>query len=79
MNTYEKIFLAMIIISIIFFMVLCITLIPKQLEFINNCENDCNEKGFNDYETKMLSYPLNNVNGKCYCINKTKIKLEGMK
>ena len=41
----------------------------KQMDFSNDCESRCLEKDL-DYETEFRSYPISNVNGKCFCKSK---------
>ena len=59
---------------LIFTIIWEINIIPKQISFDNICQSNCLSKGL-DYETKIFSYPWNNVNGECYCKKLNYIKI----
>lgn len=48
---------------------------PKQIEVYNKCEEECLSKGLT-YEVKMFSYPIDNLNAECFCVNKTKVEID---
>ena len=51
-----------------------IILTPLQLKSSNQCEKVCED--YDDYSINFQSYPLRNINAKCYC--KTIINLENI-
>jgi len=45
-------------------------IVPKQIDFINSCEIKCGNLGNRSYDTEFRSIPLNNLNAKCYCVER---------
>ena len=61
------------IVAITFFLLVIlwgIHIVPLQLEFIEDCKIKTSNLGL-DYEIEFFSYPISNVNGKCWYVNKT--------
>ena len=74
MKLYLKIIYAILVLILVFTLIWGINIIPKQMDFDNSCKQNCLSKGL-EYETRVNSYPWNNVNGKCYCKNLTYIEM----
>ena len=67
MITNKDRLLAILIVILILTFAWGFYIVPKQLKFMNDCSNSCSELGWDTYQTKMFSYPINNLNAKCYC------------
>lgn len=50
-------------------------IVPQQIKFDDTCKNTCSDKGLN-YYTEFQSYPINNLNGKCFCFKKELINIQ---
>lgn len=71
----EYIIYIVLITILLFVLVWGVNITIKQLEFKDDCKNSCLSKSL-DYETRFVSYPWNNVNGRCYCKNVTVEKIK---
>jgi len=70
----KKFVYIIVAITLIFIFIWGVSIIPKQLEFNNNCKKICLSKNMN-YSTEFFSYPWN-VNGKCYCVYKLLVNIQ---
>lgn len=68
-DKYINILLVILMLVCTLFIIWGIYITIQQMDFINDCESSCLEKGF-EYEAELSSYPISNVNGKCFCISK---------
>ncbi len=67
MSIWFKIIIILTFIFFIFGIVWAFHIIPKQLTFIEMCEDKCMEYDLN-YDVTFNSLPWNNLNGRCNCL-----------
>ena len=75
MNKLQFLFLFAIL-FLVSSMIWGIYMIPKQLDFSNQCEDLCGEMDKN-YSVRFSSTPFTNINGECSCITKEVFVIEG--
>lgn len=62
--------LAVLIVILVLTLAWGVYIVPKQLDFVNECKSSCSELGWDTYQTKMFSYPVDNLNARCFCVDK---------